>query len=184
MRSSRAFFTTLAKMRYKPSPKSCSTSSLHSRPNFSYVFPSASRYILMSNPIRSQRAENEVDAADAKLTAESAKKAAQANRSTPPPPPVTPTSSTATRKSLYVGLSLFLSISSCEAHFSSPFVITHDQQNTLSPSTASSPASDNSLGRRGHFDSAIRDLRNGVSTRRQRSTAERDRPLSRIFLSS
>ncbi|GAA5859773.1 hypothetical protein JCM1840_006447 [Sporobolomyces johnsonii] len=46
-----------------------------------------------------------------------------------------------------------------------------------------SPASAGSIGR-GHFDSAIRDLRNGISSRRQRSTAERDRPLSRIFLSA
>ncbi|GAA5951520.1 hypothetical protein JCM21900_001590 [Sporobolomyces salmonicolor] len=45
------------------------------------------------------------------------------------------------------------------------------------------PASAGSIGR-GHFDSAIRDLRNGVSSRRQRSTAERDRPLSRIFISA
>ncbi|GAA5889934.1 hypothetical protein JCM5296_003653 [Sporobolomyces johnsonii] len=51
------------------------------------------------------------------------------------------------------------------------------QSGTLSPANAGS------FGR-GHFDSAIRDLRNGVSSRRQRSTAERDRPLSRIFLSA
>ncbi|BGP28584.1 hypothetical protein JCM10296v2_000320 [Rhodotorula toruloides] len=39
---------------------------------------------------------------------------------------------------------------------------------------------------RGQFDTVLRDLRNGVPvrSRRQRSTAERDRPLSRIFLSS
>ncbi|GEM06116.1 hypothetical protein Rt10032_c01g0133 [Rhodotorula toruloides] len=45
-------------------------------------------------------------------------------------------------------------------------------------------AASGTLGR-GQFDTVLRDLRNGsVRSRRQRSTAERDRPLSRIFLSS
>ncbi|GAA6056774.1 hypothetical protein JCM3770_006127 [Rhodotorula araucariae] len=48
---------------------------------------------------------------------------------------------------------------------------------------SSSSGGGNSLGR-GQFDTAIRDLRNGVLSRRQRSTADRDRPLSRIFLSA
>ncbi|GAA6035972.1 hypothetical protein JCM8097_005193 [Rhodosporidiobolus ruineniae] len=105
------------------------------------------------------RAEGEVKLADAAAEAEAKKKGAAAdkeNKLAPPPPPDSPIDS---RKSRY---------------------------GTLTPSASPSTGTfDGSLGRRGQFDSAIRDLRNGVLTRRQRSTAaERDRPLSRIFLSS
>ncbi|BGP44533.1 hypothetical protein JCM10450v2_000347 [Rhodotorula kratochvilovae] len=105
-----------------------------------------------------RRADVEVQAADAKAAAAAQKAAASLKPSTPVPnlDPTTPRASA--RKSYF---------------------------DSLSPSSSPlSGGSGGSLGR-GQFDTAIRDLRNGVSSRRQRSSAaDRDRPLSRIFLSA
>jgi len=79
---------------------------------------------------------------------------------------------------LYVSRSLF-DLCCAVDHAADP---RSSSQASLSPGSPSSSGS-SSIGR-GQFDTAIRDLRNGVTSRRQRSTAERDRPLSRLFLTS